>query len=503
MDPKSSWYYRVFEATTSGIFVYSRAGNLIAINQAGCRMAGRTRDEILGMDPREFIAPESHHVFTAFSQAVGRGETFFGEATGLHKDGSRYEAEVTGTTVEIEGETCFLSSLTDVTERNLLQRQLQQSQRMEAIGNLAGGIAHDFNNLLLVILGYTELVMDGLGPDHPQQENLHHIVGSSKRAATLTSRLLAFGRKQVLSVDVHDLNALIEGFAPILERALGGLVEVAWLLSPQPCLAVVDVGQIEQVLLNLALNARDAMPGGGRLTLELGVVEVDEAQPGLKPGPHVVLSVSDDGAGIGAEDLDKLFDPFFTTRREAGGTGLGLSMVHGIVNQLGGHISVDSEVEVGTTFRIYLPEASRVPSDGTPVAPAEPMDLEGSESLVVVDDNDSLRRLVGSILRKHGYEVRTFRGSTEILALTEAELGRPVLLITDVMMPGLNGKELYLALAERLPELEVLYISGYTENAIERLGLLDPGIEFLEKPFTAENLARRVRTILNGNRTAS
>ncbi|MGH7171399.1 MAG: HDOD domain-containing protein [Gemmataceae bacterium] len=383
------------------------------------------------------------------------------------------------------------------------EEQLRQAQKMEAIGQLAGGVAHDFNNLLTIISGYSDLLLNGiLGPQDSAREAVTEIRKAAERATTLTRQLLAFSRRQVLNPQVLVLNSVIQDMDKMLRRLIGEDVQLASLLAANLDAVKADPGQIEQVLLNLAVNARDAMPQGGRLTLETANVVLDEtytrSHPGIQPGPFVMLAVTDSGCGMDEATQARIFEPFFTTKGAGKGTGLGLATVYGIVKQSGGSIYVYSEVGRGTSFKVYLPRTEETSiAHLRPAGPTPPARAGGQETLLIVEDDDSVRALTRTVLRGHSYNVIEAVDAEEALRWVE-EHPQPIhLLVTDVVMPGMSGR----ALAERLsasrPELKVLYVSGYTDDAVVRHGLLEAEIAFLQKPFTPDALARKVRELLD------
>jgi CheY-like chemotaxis protein len=370
---------------------------------------------------------------------------------------------------------------------------------MEAIGRLAGGVAHDFNNLLTVMIGYLGLVLNRTAPDAPHRTELCEVKKAAEQAAGLTQQLLAFSRKQVLDPKVADLNDLVRDAGRILSRLLGEDVEITTRLDGRPLPILADTGQVGQIIINLAVNARDAMPKGGRLTIETRLVEVDalfsREHPPLDAGPAALLSVADTGAGMDAETVSRIFEPFFTTKEVGKGTGLGLSSVYGTVAQSRGCITVESAPGHGTVFRVFFP-AVDPPAEAGPVAPADKPD-RGNETILVAEDEASVRELIGSVLAEEGYRVLAARDGREATA-TFRDHGESIdLLVTDVIMPGMNGRELADLLREQAPGLRVLFISGYPDDAIGRHGAFEEGTTFLPKPFTPEALARAVRTALD------
>jgi PAS domain S-box-containing protein len=388
----------------------------------------------------------------------------------------------------------------DETARQTLEAQFQQAQKMEAIGRLAGGVAHDFNNLLTAILGYCELVLDDLRPDDPLRFEIAEIDKAGRRAADLTRQLLAFSRKQIIEPTLLDVNEVVHGLQSLLQRLISEDVEIVFALDERPMVVTADRGQIEQVVMNLAVNARDAMPSGGRLTIETAHVELDDTYAAthfqVTPGAYVALTLTDTGAGMTADVLAHLFEPFFTTKEAGKGTGLGLATVHGIVTRSGGSVGVYSEPGRGTSFKVYLPRADASVAAEEPAAPAAQLHGEG-RTVLVVDDAEGLRLLMSRTLARQGFEVLLAANAAEALRLVE---GHPTIdvLLTDVVMPGASGPELTADLQARRSGLKVIYMSGYTEDAIVHHGVLKPGIAFLHKPFTAHALGQKIHEVLGG-----
>ena len=390
-------------------------------------------------------------------------------------------------------------------ERKKLEEQLRQAQKMEAIGQLTGGIAHDFNNMLTVIIGYSELMLQRLKADDPLRSEVEQVKEAGVRASLLTRQLLAFSRKQVLQPRVLDLNAVLTNMDRMLQRLIGEDIDLVTVPAPGLGGVLADPGQIEQGIMNLVVNARDAMPQGGKLTIETANVELDEAyarQHGpVQPGPYVMLAVSDTGCGMDAETQARIFEPFFTTKEVGKGTGLGLSTVYGIVKQSSGDIWVYSEPGRGTTFKIYLPWVEGAVDTVEPgVAPAR--DVRGSETILLVEDDVGIRRLVRQVLAERGYWVLEAIHGTHAIQISEQHTVPIHLLVTDVVMPGMSGRELAEHLKPSRPNMKVLFMSGYTDKAIVHHGELDPGTAFLQKPFTPDALARKVREVLDAPRLA-
>jgi PAS domain S-box-containing protein len=388
----------------------------------------------------------------------------------------------------------------DITERKLLEQQLLQSQRMEAVGRLAGGVAHDFNNLLTAIIGYSDLLLMDSNKSQLQRANAEEIKKAGQRAAGLTRQLLAFSRKQVLQPKVIELNAVVEDMDKMLRRLIGEDIELVTVLEDVRGRVKADPGQIEQVIMNLVVNARDAMPRGGKLTIETANVELDvhyiRHHMEVDPGPYVLLAVSDTGFGIDKETLPHIFEPFFTTKEPGQGTGLGLATVYGIVRQSGGNIWVYSEPECGTTFKVYLP---RVEADADAIdAQVFGNELpQGSETILLVEDEDSVRRLASEILQMNGYRVFEAARGSEAIEICDSERGPIDIMVTDVVMPRMSGPQLADYLSTVRPGMKVLYLSGYSDSAIINHGLLGSGTAFLQKPFTPASLLYKVREILN------
>jgi two-component system, cell cycle sensor histidine kinase and response regulator CckA len=391
-------------------------------------------------------------------------------------------------------------TLHDVTARRRLEEQYRQAQKMEAVGRLAGGVAHDFNNLLTVINGYSDLLIDALPPGDPTRNLLDEIRKAGERSAGLTRQLLAFSRKAVVAPRVLDLNALVVDLEGMLRRLVGEDVSLAVRTHPRLGVVRADAGQLEQVLMNLVVNARDAMPRGGRLTIETRNAELGEdyarAHAGVRPGKYVMLAVSDTGHGIPPDVLPHLFEPFFTTKEPGRGTGLGLATVHGIVQQAGGHVGVYSEVGAGTTFKVYLPRLTDPAVGGVP-ASAVRAPVGGTETVLLVEDEGGVRALSRHILRTAGYTVLEASDGAEAVRVARGHPGPIDLLVTDVVLPGLSGRELAERLAAIRPRMEVLYLSGYTDDAVVRHGVLEEHVHFLQKPFTPAALTHKVREALD------
>ena len=387
------------------------------------------------------------------------------------------------------------------------EEQLRQSQKMEAVGRLAGGVAHDFNNLLTAILGYSQLMQTRLDQASPLHREVEEIQKAGQRAASLTRQLLAFSRKQVLQPKVLDLNAVVTDIDKMLVRLIGEDIEMISFPDPKLGRVKADPGQIEQVIMNLAINARDAMPQGGKLIIQTSNVTLEDSYTSkrslsLKPGPYVMLAVTDTGYGIDKKILPHIFEPFFTTKEQGKGTGLGLSTVYGIVNQSDGDIWVETEPGRGTTFKIYLPRVDN-PAEEQQASESRESLFSVSETILLVEDEDVVRKLVHEILKMNGYNVLQAANGREALPICEQHAGPIHLMLTDVVMPQMGGRELAERVASLRPEMKVLFMSGYTDDAIVHHGVLDSGIAFIQKPFTPDSLARKVRDMLDSTAKSS
>ena len=499
---ESEAHYRVlFESNPNPLFVYTLDTlALLAVNEAAVSQYGYTREEFLAMTLEEMHPPED---VRALRDLVAKSETGFrnrGEWRHRKKDGTIIDVEITRNTLTFSGRPAALAMAHDITKRKSVETQLLQAQKMEAVGRLAGGIAHDFNNLLTAIFGSSDLLLEDLTVDDQRRADVEDIKKAAQRAAALTRQLLAFSRKQVLALQVLDLNALIADLEKMLRRLIGEDIEFRTILTSDLGAVRADPGQLEQVIMNLAVNARDAMPQGGKLTLETANVDLDaayaQAHAPLAPGRYAMLAVSDTGIGIDAQVKAHIFEPFFTTKEKGKGTGLGLATVYGIVKQSDGSIWVDSEPGQGTTFKIYLPrvEAAAEPPAPKPMPPAS---VRGSETILLAEDEEAVRNLMRRVLEAHGYTLLVAADGQEALRLADGHKGPIHLLLTDIVMPNLGGRQLAERVVSARHATKVLYLSGYTDDAIVHHGVLEPGIAFLEKPFTPQGLARKVRELLD------
>jgi two-component system cell cycle sensor histidine kinase/response regulator CckA len=490
----------VVEASPLAMWVVGPDGTVEMWNPAAERIFGWRRDEVLG-HPLPIVAADHAEESRQIRERGLRGEAVVGvEAQRQRKDGARVEISESTAPMRDAGGAVLgvLAIAADITERKQLEEQLRQAQKLEALGGLAGGIAHDFNNLLTVIGGRSQIAAWDLPPDSKVRHHLDLIAQTVERAAGLTRQLLAFSRKQVLEPRVLDLGETVTEMMPMLRRLIGEDLDLATTSEPGLWRVKADPSQIEQVIMNLVVNARDAMPDGGRLTIETRNSELDEAyakvHAGVEPGAYVMLAVTDTGHGMHAKILAQIFQPFFTTKEPGKGTGLGLATVYGIVKQSGGHIWVYSEVGQGTSFKVYLP---RVEEAATVVTTVPQRARRGTETILLTEDDDQVRALARETLELSGYTVLEAASPTDALRIALQHSGVIHLLLTDVVMPGMNGR----ALADRLlalrPDLKVLFMSGYPASAIGHHGVLDPGTAFLQKPFTPGSLARKVGEVLD------
>jgi PAS domain S-box-containing protein len=497
---------QVVEAAPNAFVLVNAAGNIEMVNAQTEKLFGYTRSELLGQ-PVEMLLPErfrSQHsaLRTAFSSSpearrIGAGR----DLVGLHKLGREVPVEIGLNPIELDEGAMVLAAIVDITERKHRDTLLRQSQKMEAVGQLTGGVAHDFNNLLAVILGNLELADDQLPDDSPLKPLIQQAIESVDRGASLTQRLLAYARQQPLDPKVLDIHNLVSNITELLRRSLGETIRIQAVLPKDLWKTRVDPNQLENALLNLAVNARDAMPGGGRLTIEAHNSHLDsdyaEDNSEVTPGEYVMLAVTDTGTGMVPVVMDRALEPFFTTKSVGKGSGLGLSMVYGFVKQSGGHIKIYSEPGRGTTIKLFLPRAEGNAAD----APGEEVALYrapiATEAILVVEDDASIRKLVAAMLDSLGYKVAQAEdGPSAQLALAKEE--EPNLLLTDMVLPnGMSGVDLGRQARTQYPKLKVLYMSGYTNNALAFNGSHDESAHLLSKPFRRQELARAVRDVLD------
>ena len=417
-----------------------------------------------------------------------------------NKSGQEVWLELRSIGIEWEGETASLNFASDITEQKKLEAQFLQAQKMEAVGRLAGGVAHDFNNLLTVINANSQLGMMELKEIDPLREKFDSIQKAGEKAANLTRQLLAFSRRQAMEMRILDLNMVLQDLEKMLRRLIGEDIELTTVLHKDLGRIKADPGQIEQAVLNLVINARDAMPSGGKLTIETGNVNIDReytlTHMGIKPGRYVMLSVSDNGVGMKPEIQERIFEPFFTTKEKGKGTGLGLSTVYGVAKQTGGDISVYSELGRGTTFKIYFPQVDE-PLEETGKKVTRGKMQGGHETILVVEDEEEVRKLAAGILKRHGYNVLEASHGGDAILLCE-QYQEPIhLLLSDVIMPEMSGPDFAHRLKYFFPEIKVLFMSGYTDNALFQNGLLDGSVFFLQKPFSVGKLTEKVREVLD------
>jgi two-component system, cell cycle sensor histidine kinase and response regulator CckA len=470
-------------------------GRLLDVNGRACQELGYDRPQILSLGVDDLYPATGNLAFSAALQGLRRPASLPWEGMHRRKDGSTFPVEVSISHVRLDREYA-VAMVRDVTRERLLHDQLRQAQKMETIGQFAGAIAHDFNNLLSIVMTYASLLAGELERTDPRRADAEEIERAAARAAGLTRQLLAFSRAQLLEPSVLDLHRVASGMEKMLRRLLTENIELVIKAPREPGSVRADAGQVEQVIMNMAVNARDAMPEGGKLVIETANVELDEASAPedarIPPGSYVMLAVSDTGTGMDAETRRRAFEPFFTTKEKGKGSGLGLSTCYGIVQHSGGHISVYSQPGKGTVFRIYLPRLDQRP-DAPPVALAT--ELRGSETILVVEDDDQVCAAAKRLLEGHGYEVQTASSHAEALAWCEQH-GPPDLLLSDVVMPGGNGIELAERIKAMDPRVKVLLMSGYTEHSLFDTDAMRDGLTLLQKPFTRETLGQKVREAL-------
>jgi len=509
-------FQKFYDEAPVGYHELDTKGRITRVNRKELEMLGYTAGEMLGKPLWNFFVEEDttrHVTMAKLAGDVSFHDTF--ERTFRRKDGTTLPVLVEDRLLrDKNGQIIGIrSTVEDITERRQTQEalrkseeQLRQWQRVEAIGRLAGGVAHDFNNLLMTIKGCSELLLNAFDRRDPRREEVEEILKAGERATSLTRQLLAFGRRQVLQPQVLDLNSLVINMDKMLRRLIGEDIQLVTVLDQELWSVKVDPGMVEQVIMNLAVNSRDAMPNGGKLTIETANIIHDENYASrhisMKPGYYVMVAVSDNGCGMDKETQSHLFEPFFTTKEKGKGTGLGLSTVYGIIKQSGGNIWVYSEPSQGTTFKIYLPRVEKTATVYKPKASSPPAP-GGTETILLVEDEEAVRTMVSKILRNKGYTVLEAAHSEEAFEISERHEGPIHLMVTDVIMPQMSGPELAERLAPRLPEMKVLYMSGYPDNTIVQHGVLEPGTAFLQKPFTLNALESKVREVLDGTRPGS
>jgi two-component system cell cycle sensor histidine kinase/response regulator CckA len=496
-------YRKILENVLVGVYQVTLDGKFIFANQKMTEMFGYSSyEELEAIDSIAELYARSEERQKVVDEIISKG-FIIGEREFRRKDGHSIWVKLqTRKTTNNEGAIILEGLMEDVTEFKKLERQLLQAQKMEAIGTLAGGVAHDFNNILTSIIGNAELMLMTVDKDGPLREEIEEIKIAGERAAALTRQLLAFSRKQIVQPEILDLNELLTDIEKMVVRLIGEDVEIRMIPESALWRIEIDPGQMEQVIINLAVNARDAMPTGGKLTIETANMDLDEnyfAEHGIveeRPGPYVMMAVSDTGSGMDKEVQEHIFDPFYTTKEKGKGTGLGLSTIYGIVKQNNGFIWVYSEPGQGSTFEVYLPKVKGdVKAEEKGQTPVE--NLDGFETVLIVEDNDSLRKLARTVLKQNGYKVLAAENGEDALRISMGNKGPIDLIVTDVVMPKMSGRETVERLQPLYPKMKVIYMSGYTDNSIVHHGVLTPGLNFLEKPFSPEGLARKVREVLD------
>ncbi len=505
----------ITSSALDAVILMDHEGNAAYWNPAAEKMFGYTKAEILGKDVHATLVPERYReAFTAGYREfkhTGKGRAIGKvlELTARHKDGREIPVEIALAAIPRAGSYWASALIRDITERKQaeedrenLQAQFNQAQKMESIGRLAGGVAHDLNNLLTPIIGYGEMLLRDFTHDDLRRQSVEEIHKAGLRAKDLVQQLLAFSRKQPLEVKTIHLNEVLEAFRLLLRRTLREDIEIEVNLEPKIEALSGDVGQIEQVIMNLAVNAQDAMPTGGKISIETGIVDLDEDyakdHTGASVGKHILLAISDTGHGMEPQVCERIFEPFFTTKKKGEGTGLGLATVYGIVRQHGGSIYVYSEPGKGTTFKVYFPVSEEVQDSVKPTKIVTDHNV-GSETIMLVEDDKMVRNLSIKILEKSGYKVITAGNGEECLDILSRQQISVDLLLTDVIMPGMSGKELYEEVHQRIPDLKVVYMSGYTDSVIVHHGVLGKSTAFIQKPFSTSGLLSKVREVLDNS----
>ena len=495
----------LLDTASQAILMIDRAGRMVLANRRAAEMFGYTTQELIGADI-ELLVPESKRAAHGrqredyFQRPRVRPAGIGLDLSGRRRDGTEFPVEVSLSFVETEEGIFGIAFISDISLRKDLEEQLRNAQKMEAVGRLAGGVAHDFNNMLTVIAGYNRMILDELSTLDPLRGYAEEIHKAAERAGALTNQLLAFSHRQIMQPRVINLNAVIGQTENMLRRLIGEDIELVMNLGADTGNIRTNPHHIEQAIVNLAVNARDAMPLGGRITIETSNTEIDETYAkthmGVTPGEFVMIAVSDTGHGMDSATRQNIFEPFFTTKQHGKGTGLGLATVYGTVKQSGGDIWVYSEPGQGTTFKLYFPRVAEPVSAGLVEDPVQTYH-GSSETVMLVEDETQVRDLEARVLRQLGYTVLAAANGDQAIDASRAHPGRISLLVTDVVMPNMSGKQVADALVSSRPGLRVLYLSGYTENTVVNHGVLDSNVDFLSKPFTTEALARKIREILS------
>ncbi|MGO9229977.1 MAG: PAS domain S-box protein [Bryobacteraceae bacterium] len=494
----------LLQSASQAILSVDRNGRIVLANPKTEELFGYSREELLGAR-LEILLPEAHrrdhghHREDYFARPRVRPMGIGMDLSGRRKDGTEFPVEISLSHVETAEGVFAIAFVSDISDRKRLEGQLLQAQKMEAVGRLAGGVAHDFNNMLTVIAGYNRMILDELSPLDPLRGCAEEVLKATDRATALTKQLLAFSRRQIMQPCVMSVNNAIRQTEKMLRRLIGEDIELILVLPENVDNIKADPNHIEQAIVNLALNSRDAMPKGGRITVETANVHLDETYArthlGIQPGDFVMVAVSDTGHGMDAETRRHLFEPFFTTKGKGKGTGLGLATVYGAVKQLGGDIWVYSEPGQGTTFKLYFPRVA----EAAALPPADRLATEEvphTETVLVVEDEQTVRDLTVKMLRKLGHTVLAAADGAEAIEIVKSYPAPIALLLTDVVMPNMSGRQVADRLLKLRPALKVLYLSGYTDNTVIHHGILEDGVEFLPKPFSREALARKIRHVL-------
>ena len=499
LKDKDKKFRLLFEENPQAMWVSdAESGKFLEVNSAAVRLYGYSPEEFLSLSVHDIRVDDDTRRTEGNAAADPAATQIRRHRT---KSGRLIDVEVAMQGIAYGGENAELSVASDVTGRRQLEDQLRQAQKMEAVGMLAGGVAHDFNNLLTIITGYSQLILNNLREQDPNRHSVEQIMKAGERAAGLTKQLLAFSRRQVLQLKVLEINKLVTGLSSMLQRLIGEDIDLRLALHPDLGRVNADPGQLEQVLMNLVVNARDAMPKGGALTVETANVWFDHRYAGrhanVKPGAYILLAVSDTGTGMDQATQARLFEPFFTTKGSGQGTGLGLSTVFGIIRQSGGGIEVYSEPGRGTSVKVYLPRIDQPAAIES--GKESRVAARGTETILLVEDDEMVRSLVRETLEREGYKIMDAAGPEDAIRLANEFHQKIHLMITDVVMPRVNGRELAVRMSRRRPDMKVLYMSGYTDNAIVNSGLLHGEVAFLQKPFTPAALAGKVREVLEAD----